>query len=170
MRIVKFILVLLLLAVGVIFIVGYRLPEQHEASAERQYAYPPDRVYQAISTPAQYPRWRTGVQRVDLLPDSAGLKRFREIGMGDEVTYVVEEAVPNQVYVTRIAQDGLPYGGSWTFELAPAGTGTRVKITENGEVYNPAFRFISRYVMGHTRGLERYLGDLEKRLAGGVVD
>jgi uncharacterized protein YndB with AHSA1/START domain len=170
MRIVKFLLILLLLAAGVVFVVGYRLPEQHEASAERQYAYPPERVYQAISTPAQYPRWRTGVQRVDLLPDSAGLKRFREIGMGDEVTYVVEEAVPNQVYVTRIAQQDLPYGGSWTFELGQTGAGTNVRITENGEVYNPVFRFISKYVMGHSRGLERYLADLDKRLAAGVTD
>lgn len=170
MRFVKFLLVLLVLAAGVVFLVGYRLPVEHEASRERRYAYSVDKVYQAIATPAQYPRWRTGVQKVDLLPDSAGLKRFREYALGDEVTYVVEEAVPNQVYVTRIADKELPYGGSWTFELRPqGGEATNVRITENGEVYNPAFRFISRYVMGHSRGIERYLADLDKRLATGAT-
>ncbi|HYC52362.1 MAG TPA: SRPBCC family protein [Gemmatimonadaceae bacterium] len=170
MRIVKFLLLTLLLAAGVIYVIGYRLPEAHEASQERRYSYTADRLYQAIATPAQYPRWRTGVQRVDLLPDSAGRKRFREYALGDEVTYVVDEAVPNQVYVTRIADEGLPYGGTWTFELIPEGGATTLRITENGEVYNPIFRFISRYVMGHTRGIERYLSDLEKRLAAGVTD
>jgi uncharacterized protein YndB with AHSA1/START domain len=170
MRIVKFLLLMLVIAAAVIFVVGYRLPEAHEASAERRYAYPVDRVYQAIATPAQYPRWRTGVQRVDLLPDSAGLKRFREIALGDEVTYVVEEASPNQYYVTRIADKDLPYGGTWTFELTSQGPSTTLRITENGEVYNPIFRFISKYVMGHSRGIERYLSDLEKRLAAGVTD
>lgn len=170
MRIVKFLLLMLVLAAGVIFVVGYRLPEAHEASVEREYAYPAARVYQVIATPAQYPRWRKGVQRVDLLPDSAGLKRFREYALGDEVTYVVEEAVPAQVYVTRIADKGLPYGGAWTYELAPSGTGTRLTITENGEVYNPVFRFISKYVLGHTRSLERYHTDLAKRLAMPVTD
>jgi hypothetical protein len=32
-----------------------------------------------------------------------------------------------------------------------------VRITENGEVYNPLFRFVSRYVIGHNRTIDAYL-------------
>ena len=35
-------------------------------------------------------------------------------------------------------------------ELNPAPDGTAVVITERGEVSNPLFRFMSRYVMGQT--------------------
>ncbi len=35
-------------------------------------------------------------------------------------------------------------------ELIPAAEGTRVVITERGEVTNPLFRFISRFLMGET--------------------
>ena len=38
----------------------------------------------------------------------------------------------------------------WTYELAPEGSGTRLTITENGEIYNPIFRFVARFVLGYT--------------------
>jgi len=167
MRIVKYGLALLLLAIGVVFLIGWRLPQSHEASVEREYAAAPERVFHEISTPREYPRWRSGVQKVDILPDSGDrLQRFREYALGDEVTYVIEEKVPGQRFVTTIDDEDLPYGGSWIFELAPSATGTRLRITEAGEVYNPFFRFVSRFIMGHTRGLETYHDDLGKRLGG----
>lgn len=167
MRFLKFLLVALVLVIGIVWFLGSRLPHAHVAAAERAFAHPADLVYRAIATPAEYPKWRKGVQRVELLPDSNGIKRFRETAMGDDVVYAIESSVPNRLFVTRIAQAGLPYGGSWTFELTPTATGTTVRITEEGEVYNPFFRFISTYVMGHTRGIEGYLADLEARLARG---
>jgi hypothetical protein len=62
--------------------------------------------------------------------------------------------------VTRIADKTLTFGGAWTYELSPQGGGTRLVITEHGEVYNPLFRFMSRFVFGHTATLDRYLADL----------
>ena len=166
MRIVKYGLVLLLIIVGAVFLMGWRLPEAHQAVVEREYAAAPERVYQEIASPHEYPRWRSGVQKVEMLPQTEDrLERFREYALGDEVTYVIEEKVPGQRFVTTIADADLPYGGSWIFEMTPSPKGTRLRITEEGKVYNPFFRFVSRYVMGHTRGLETYHGDLEKRLA-----
>lgn len=165
MRILKIAAIVVALAVGTVFLIGWRLPVAHEASSEREYAFPPERVFQEIATPAEYPRWRSGVQKVELLPDSQRMKRFREYGMGDEVTYLIEESVPGRRFVTTIEDQDLPYGGSWIFELSQTGRGTRLRITEEGEVYNPVFRFVSRFIMGHTRGIETYLSDLEKRLA-----
>jgi uncharacterized protein YndB with AHSA1/START domain len=170
MRFLKFLVILLIVAGGIVYFLGSRLPVAHEASREREYAYSVDRVYQAIATPKNYPRWRTGVQRVDLLPDSGQRKRFKEIALDGEMTYVIEENVPNQRFVTTIADTGQAYGGSWTYELAPSGKGTSVRITENGEVYNPIFRFISKYVMGHTRSIDRFLSDLGKRLDSGHTE
>ncbi len=38
-----------------------------------------------------------------------------------------------------------------------AGATTQVRITENGEVFNPIFRFVSRFVIGQHRSIENYL-------------
>jgi hypothetical protein len=63
-----------------------------------------------------------------------------------------------------IADSTLPFGGKWTYELTPSGTGTMLRITEDGEVYNPVFRFVSRFVMGHTATMDKYLADVGKAI------
>lgn len=55
------------------------------------------------------------------------------------------------------------FGGSWTYELTPVADGTRLRITENGEVYNPLFRFLSRFVFGHYASIDKFMADLERR-------
>ena len=166
MRLLKVLLIALVLVVGIVWLVGSRLPQGHVATRERDFASTADLVYRAVATPTEYPKWRKGVQRVDMLPDSNGISRFRETSMGDEVTYAIESNVPNRLFVTRIAQAG-PWGGSWTYEITPTGSGAHLRITEEGEVYNPFFRFVSRYILGHTRSIDGYLDDLEKQLAKG---
>ena len=37
-------------------------------------------------------------------------------------------------------------------------------ITEDGEVYHPLYRFMSRFVFGHTTTIDRYLTDLGRKL------
>ncbi len=89
--------------------------------------------------------------------------RWVEHGADGTIPYEVVERRPGERLVTQIADDDLPFGGTWSFELADAPGGTRVRITEDGEVYNRFFRFMSRYVLGHTAGVERYLADLSAR-------
>lgn len=81
---------------------------------------------------------------------------------GQTITYEVMESVAPRLFKRRIATEKLPYGGSWSILLQPSGEGTTVRITENGEVYHPAFRFVSRFVMGHNRTVDGYLRALGK--------
>ena len=66
---------------------------------------------------------------------------------------------------SRIADAKLPFGGSWTYEIAPGVTRdlTTLRITENGEVYNPVFRFVSKFVMGHSATIDKYLAAVATR-------
>ena len=66
--------------------------------------------------------------------------------------------------VTRIADPHLPFGGTWTYEIAPTATGSSLTITENGEIYNPVFRFIARYIQGYTATIDNYLKALRAKL------
>jgi hypothetical protein len=44
----------------------------------------------------------------------------------------------------------------------PAAGGTTLTVIERGDVYNPVFRFVSRYVIGHTRTLDAYFANVRK--------
>ncbi len=72
--------------------------------------------------------------------------------------------IAEQKLVTRIADKDLPFGGTWTYEIAPDNRGTTLTITEHSEVYNPVFRFISRFVIGHTEQIDKYFDSLATRL------
>ena len=65
----------------------------------------------------------------------------------------VEHARPPSPFVTRIADPDQPFGGT-DFDIAPDAGGTRLTITERGEVYNPIFRFMARVVFGYTGTME----------------
>ena len=150
----------LLLAVGAIVTgVGYLLPVSHVATHGVVVNAAPNAVFTRISDPATYREWRPDLDSVELL--AATPLRWRERSGGDTITYeVVERSAPTR-FVTRIADPDLPFGGTWTWELQPEGTGTRVTITERGDVYNPVFRFMSRFVFSHTATMEKVLRQLQ---------
>jgi len=147
-------LVLLVLAIG------WSLPVKHTAASGVTINTAAGPIYNLITDVERYPQWRSSVERTERLPDSAGKTRFREVGSDGTILYEVESTEPNRRIVTRIADRSLPFGGSWTYELIPRGDSTTLRITENGEVYNPLFRFVSRFVMGHTRTIDTYLRDV----------
>jgi hypothetical protein len=160
---------LLVALVLIVCIIGYMLPKSHVASASARFAAPPDSIWSSLTDVAAFPKWRPGVVRVELLPDENGHRGWREFAKHDAVTYRVVESVAPQRLVARIADQNLPYGGSWTYALTPDGSGTRLTITENGEVYNPIFRFVSRFIMGHTSMMESVLRALGTRHGETVV-
>jgi uncharacterized protein YndB with AHSA1/START domain len=141
---------------------GYALPVAHVASREAAFAAPPDRVHAALTDVERYPDWRSDVRSVEVVARAP--LQWREHGSNGSIVFEVRENTPPGKLVTHIADRSLPFGGTWTFQLAPAGTGTRLTITEHGEVYNPLFRVMSRFVFGHTATIDQYLADLRTRV------
>ena len=154
--------------VALVFLVGALLPAAHVASRSAGLSAPPERVWAVMTAVDDFPRWRPGVRAVEVLDAAGGARRWREHESAEKrdrgITYEVIESAPPHRLVTRIADAGLPFGGRWEYDLAPDGSGTRLTITERGEVYNPLFRFLSRFVFGHTATMEKYLAALERRL------
>ena len=148
---------LLVAVVLIVSVIGYTLPRSHVASASARFAAPPDSLWTSLTDVPAFPKWRPGVARVELLPDENGQRGWREFGKHDAVTYRVVESVAPRRLVARIADQNLPFGGSWTYDLAPDGSGSHLTITEHGEVYNPIFRFVSRFIVGHTSTMEAVL-------------
>jgi hypothetical protein len=153
---------ILLTLVVVVIVVGYALPVAHVASREVTLTQTPDEVFATLSDVAHYTEWRRDVTRVDLLSTSP--LRWREHGSNGDITFLVVESARPLHLMTRIDDQALPFGGTWSYDLVPSGTGTSLSITERGEVYNPIFRLMSRFVFGHTATIDAYLDALAHRL------
>jgi uncharacterized protein YndB with AHSA1/START domain len=147
-----------------VYAFGATLPVEHTASRSATLSSPPDAIWAVISDPGRFPSWRKDVDSVEVLPQRNGRPAWREISGGQRMTFEVTESETPSRLVTTIADKGLPFGGSWEYVIAPAASGSRITITEHGEVYNPVFRFVSRYVMGHTKTLDSYLTALAAKL------
>ena len=154
------------LAVGVLVIVaiGAVLPRDHVAAMSARVAATPDSVWSALTNPADFPTWRSDVKSVDMLAPTAHGPSWCEHSAQGAITFVVDAAEPPRRLVGRIADKNLPFGGSWEYLVDPDGpSSSRVTIVERGTVYNPLFRFVSRFVMGHTATIDAYLRALGKR-------
>lgn len=142
---------------------GYALPQSHVASGEARLGAAPDVVFRAITDVGRYPEWRTDIARVDIVT-TAPLTWREYDARGDAITYEVVESRPFQRHRVRIADPDLPFGGTWTYELQPDGAGTRLVVTEHGDVFNPIFRFMSRFVFGYTASIDAFLAALARRV------
>ena len=160
--IVAGIIVLLVLLVAVVALIGSRLPPEHVASQSIFLRRPPEEVYAVVRDFGSAPKWRSDVKQVDVETRPDGRVYFREVGSNDTVNYELVEDVPNTRMVTRIRDTDLGYAGQWTYTFAAENGGTRLTIREDGVVSNVFFRFMSRYVFGHTATIESYLAALAK--------
>ena len=154
----------LVIAVLGIVVIGAMLPRDHIAAMSARVAATPDSVWSALTNPAEFPSWRHDVKSVDMLAPTAHGPSWREHSTQGAITFVVDAAEPPKRLVGRIADENLPFGGSWEYLVEPDGpSNSRVTIIERGTVHNPLFRFVSRFIMGHTATLDAYLRALGKR-------
>jgi hypothetical protein len=155
MKIILAVLACLVLVLLAIVVIGLALPKRHTASRAALYKAKAEDLYKLIAGPQS---WRPDVVRYEPIADAGGRSLARETTRdGQSVTYELLDAAPPISLKRRIADTNLPFGGTWTFALQSDSESTRVRITEDGEVYNPVFRFVSRFILGHTRTLDSYL-------------
>lgn len=147
----------------VVLIVGYSLPKGHSVTRVARVPQPPDTVYALLSDVGRYPAWRPGVKALERQPDREGRPAWTETVSGMKIPLYFERMDRPTLLVARIAGPSLPFGGTWTYRIAPAAAGSAVTITEDGEVYNPIFRFMSRFVFGYDATLDEFVKNLEAR-------
>lgn len=140
MKWVIWIVLSLIAVIGLTAVIGFFLPVGHEASRSADINASPDRVFALLSDVDRYQLWWPGAT----------------------VKSEVVERVPPSRIVTKVVGE-TQFGGTWTIDIAPAGTGARVTITERGEVYNVVFRTLSKFVLGHTATMESCLEATRKR-------
>ncbi|MGD8869852.1 MAG: SRPBCC family protein [Gemmatimonadales bacterium] len=144
-------------------LVGWLLPEQHLARASTTLDQPADSVWSAIRDLQSYPDWWPQVKAMDRIPDRDTETWAQRDKYGDELPIEVIASEPSRRLVTRITGEGLPFSGTWTYQLTTSVTGTTLTITEDGQIHNPLFRLMARFVLGYHATLDAYLEALARR-------
>src|SRR5688500_13912044 len=155
--------------IAAVIIVGYSLPIEHTAQRSVELRAAPGDVWLTITDVAAYPAWREDIDEVEVLAPVDGRQAWRESGDNGGVEYVARVVEPPARMVSRITSDDLPFGGEWEYLVEPAETGSRITISERGEVYNPIFRFVSRFILGHTTTMDEYIRALGRKFGATVV-
>lgn len=154
------VVIALVALVAVLYLAGMAMPRTHRATSRIALQRPPEEVWPAVrNLEALVGSWKD-LQAAERLPDRDGKEVWQQKAGGFELRLIIEEATPPSRLVTRIdAPPDAAFGGTWTYQLAPAGSGTSVTVTEDGYVSNPIFRVMMK-VMGTHRTLDGFLGGL----------
>lgn len=159
---IRIVLLLLGLIVAV-FVVGALLPEEHRASRTLITKQSPQALWDAINDHATEPQWRPDVASVTSLGEREGKPVWQESYKdGNKVTLITTEAKAPTKMVRELTDLEGPFSGRWEIDITPTPAGSNITVTEMGKVSNPFFRFVSKFIIGHTTFMERYL----KGLAG----
>jgi hypothetical protein len=163
MKWILWILVVLAGSSMLITLIGWVLPNEHTVTREARFDQPPEIIWKTITDIDAMPYWRQGLKSVKRLPDQDGLPSWVEtIDTGAIPLETVISRPPSKL-VVRIADPQLPFGGTWTYEITPLPSGSNLRIREDGEVYNPVFRFLARFVFGYTATIDTYLKSMSKK-------
>ena len=162
-------LVVLALLTALIGGIGLVLPKAHSVSRRAQFNRSRWDVWRTITDYRQQVIWRDDLRYVERLSNRDGMEVWRETGRRRQsVVFETVESAPPRRLVRRIANDDLAFGGSWAFDVEEIGEVTVVTVTEEGEVYNPFLRFVSRVIVGQAAAIDGYLRALGEKLGADV--
>ena len=154
MKITFIIIGIVAAVIALVVVIGAMLPKHHIVTRSAFIKASPEQVFQLISGP---PDWRTDLKTYSVI-EEGGKHIVRETDKhGQTVTYERIEYRQPTLLKTVIADPNLPFGGGWTWNVQPQNDGCLVTIIEDGEIYNPVFRFVSRFLIGYTRTIDDYL-------------
>ncbi len=167
-------LVLLVFALAattlLVLALGNRLPKGHVVTRMAYFNRSPAEIWQIVTDFMGQVSWRPDLRSVERLPYRGGHEVWRETdNRGQTLTLETVEATPHRRLVRRIADDNVSFSGGWTMDIGEFGEVTSLTITETGEIDNPFFRFVSRYIVGHESSIDRYLTALGKKLGVDVT-
>ena len=159
------IVIALVAIVIAIFAAGAVLPRKHVASVAARIGQRPRAIWSLIIDHGDDPKWRPELKSIEQRPNRNGHPVWLETYKNGSRLELEDTVIdPPRRLVREVRDTGNMFSGRWEIEIAPDGANaSTVRITEYGEVPNPFFRFMSRFVFGHTKSMEQYLSNLASK-------
>lgn len=142
----------------IIYLIGLLLPVKHTAIISEVIPANTKQVWDKLTQIEKFPSWRKSLNKVEIINNSEWI----EISKRNRIPMKITGQTLDNKLVYAINSKDLAFGGEWIYMLQPKGDSTVLMITENGEVYNPIFRFISKFIIGHSATMRNYMSDLRK--------
>ncbi len=152
---------ILVLLIIVVVVVGRLLPLKHSVTVSGRFQTGLDDLWKAIRDFNTYMEWRSSIRELNVIDELGWIEVDKR---GHKITFGITEEHAGRKMVVKIMDKDLPFGGEWVYEVSEGNDAAALKITENGEIYNPVFRFVSWFFMDKTATLKRYMQDLQKHL------
>lgn len=150
------------LLVAIVLGGGALMPRTHTAQSTIVISQPVDSVWSIVRDFQAMADWWGNLERIE--PGEGPGERWVQYSNTGSFTLVVTESLPPERLVTRVdVEESAPFGGTWTYELEPSGSGTRITITEDGFINNLFFRFMANTVFGVHSTMDSYLRALASR-------
>lgn len=165
MRRIGVILGALFVAAGLALVLGGAiLPRAHRVTSEVVVDRSRDDTWRVVRDLAVMPQWCAEVDRSTRQHEVAGREQWLQRVGGFELRLDVVDERPPEMFATRVVtpEEGL-FGGRWIYELAPDGTRTRVRITEDAWIGPWPFRSMA-WLFGYHATIDRCLAGLAKHL------
>ncbi len=135
---------------------GMFMPKEHVGRGETVVAAPIADVWKTVSGFDEMGKWAPDIADMTRVSDVNGLPSYEMRGGESTITFTFREVSPPSRLVVWLLDNAEAYGGTWTYDLETVGTGTRVRITEEGWTEPAYFRFVL-WVFGFDRTINGYL-------------
>lgn len=124
---------------------------------------PPDVVWHVLTDVDNLVAWRSGVTRVERLPDLGGRPAWMEYrGAAQEAVRVAEARPPLRLVTERVSSGGAR--ASWQWEMVRTARGSQLTVTRRVKV-DPLLQRVAYGITGQTgREVDQALADLTVRL------
>ena len=176
MKILLRIVLSLIGVVGLVLLIAYAdgktLPVDHSVTVTGTVAAPPARVFALITSVSNGPAWRHEVKSVEVLPpDNDRDAWIEDLGQGVKMHFLAITTVPIDPAghaLRKVELKDPQYGGTWTYDLSPGpdANTTTLRISEDGYINPPIYRFMMAHIFGPTRNLDQYLQDIQGAAKG----
>ena len=155
---------LILLGFAGLYIYGTTFPEDHEVSQSLQLPHiSRATAFIRITDVEKSVRWRSDLTSIRMLDATNGNERWEEASKdGTVIMYqTVRKQIPS-LFEMKIADDTLPFSGSWTMELSELESGgCEITVTERGKIPSPVLRALMHKFYGVDGTINMYLTLLE---------
>jgi uncharacterized protein YndB with AHSA1/START domain len=168
MKVFGVLVLLLLLAGGLIYADGARLPATHTVSVTGVVPASPEKVFGLITDVKDAANWRPQVKSVTTLGPDHGRDHWVEhYAYHQYMTFLALQTASPILRQVKLDDPRAAYGGTWTYELSPGPdpSTTTLKITEDGYINPPVYRFMMAHVMGPTKNLDDYMKAIQAAAA-----
>ncbi len=142
---------ILVLGILAMLVLGLLQPVRHSVTRSVRLKQRPEAVFALLDRTEDMPKWSAAVLQVESLPDQNGKPAARVTMKWGHMQMIMTqlERTPPARLVVRMAKEGGPTMGTWTYQLNAENDGCLVELTEQGELQSPFYRAV-----GRMRGLD----------------